>query len=140
MTTFQYLKDVVTLAYDEDKCIGCGMCEVVCPHGVFIVESGKARITDRDNCMECGACEMNCPVEAITVRAGVGCAAGIIAGTYSGSNSDCNCSVNLSQLQNKPSNGNHNRESGKSCCGPSVESEKDNKGEKPEGGSSCGCC
>jgi len=30
-----------------------------------------------DTCMECGACARNCPTEAITVRAGVGCATAV---------------------------------------------------------------
>jgi len=70
----RYLKNVVTLEYDPDKCTGCRMCAEVCPHRVFAVENGKARITDRDLCMECGACAKNCAWEAISVRAGVGCA------------------------------------------------------------------
>ncbi len=30
-----YLKNVVTLKLNEDKCTGCGMCLDVCPHEVF---------------------------------------------------------------------------------------------------------
>lgn len=70
----RYLKNVVTLTYDPEKCTGCGMCLEVCPHRVFALSEGKARITDRDLCMECGACARNCPSGAISVRAGVGCA------------------------------------------------------------------
>ena len=87
----RYIENVVTLQLDTEKCIGCGMCEIVCPHRVFAVENGKARIMDRDACMECGACEMNCPVDAIQVKAGVGCAAGIIRGAL-GVKGDCCCS------------------------------------------------
>jgi len=74
----RYLKDVTTLAYDAGKCVGCGCCTEVCPHGVFDMENGKAHITDKDLCMECGACVLNCPAKAIEVDAGVGCAAAII--------------------------------------------------------------
>ena len=35
MNVFRYLENVTTLKLDEDACIGCGMCEVVCPHTVF---------------------------------------------------------------------------------------------------------
>ncbi len=87
----RYLENVVTLALNSDSCTGCGMCEMVCPHGVFTVEDAKARVMDRDACMECGACARNCPVEAISVRSGVGCAAGIIAGAL-GIKGDCCCS------------------------------------------------
>lgn len=68
----KYLKNVVTLKLNPDKCIGCGVCGEVCPHGVFVVENRKARIEDKDNCMECGACAKNCLVGAINVKAGVG--------------------------------------------------------------------
>jgi len=70
----RYLRDVVTLELDSDKCTGCGMCTQVCVHAVFAVNGKVVQIVDRDNCMECGACEMNCPAAAVTVRAGVGCA------------------------------------------------------------------
>jgi ferredoxin len=70
----RYLKDVVTLELDSDKCTGCGMCTQVCAHAVFAVNGQAVQIVDKDGCMECGACAINCPVDAVTVRAGVGCA------------------------------------------------------------------
>ena len=73
-----YLKDVVTLKLDEEKCTGCGTCLSVCPHAVLRPANGKIEIRDRDACMECGACSQNCPVKAVSVRAGVGCAAAVI--------------------------------------------------------------
>ena len=78
MKGFHYLNDVVTLALDQQTCIGCGRCFEVCPHQVFVIDNKKAVLTDRDACMECGACALNCPVKAITVDAGVGCASGMI--------------------------------------------------------------
>jgi NAD-dependent dihydropyrimidine dehydrogenase PreA subunit len=68
----RYLRNTVSLAIDTGRCSGCGMCVSVCPHDVFMVEAGKARIRDRDACMECGACRVNCPREAISVEAGTG--------------------------------------------------------------------
>ncbi len=85
----QYLKNVVTLDLDEKKCIGCGMCLEVCPHRVFKMESERAKIQNRDGCMECGACARNCPASAISVRAGVGCAAAIVMGKLSGREPCC---------------------------------------------------
>lgn len=70
----RYLKNVVTLELDSDKCTGCAMCTRVCIHAVFALNGGVVEILDRDGCMECGACAMNCPTEAVTVRPGVGCA------------------------------------------------------------------
>ena len=78
MKTFRHLENVATLAYDERKCVGCGICATVCPHRIFAVVGGKAAILDREACMECGACALNCPAEAIDVTPGVGCAQYII--------------------------------------------------------------
>ena len=94
MRQLRYLKNVVTLSLDAEKCIGCGLCTIVCPHGVFELPNHRAVIVDRDACMECGACSRNCPVGAINVRPGVGCAAAILSSKLSGSakeNCDCCC-------------------------------------------------
>jgi len=88
-----YLKNVVTLMLDQEKCTGCGMCLSVCPHAVLSLTNGRARIENRDACMECGACARNCPTEAITVSAGVGCAAAVINAALSGKNPSCGCTV-----------------------------------------------
>lgn len=88
----RYIRNVVTLNYLEEKCIGCGMCKTVCPHNVFRIENGKAVINDKDLCMECGACMINCPVDALYVKKGVGCAAAIIQSKLRGSKEiSCNC-------------------------------------------------
>lgn len=75
---FKYIKNVVTLKLNKEKCIGCRLCETVCPHRVFKIENNKAYIFDIEKCMECGACKTNCPVRAIDVDSGVGCASAII--------------------------------------------------------------
>jgi ferredoxin len=92
MKELVYLPDVVTLKLNEDTCNGCGMCIKVCPHEVFELTGKKAHIIRRDYCMECGACALNCPVEAITVKSGVGCAAGIINGILNNTEPSCSCS------------------------------------------------
>ncbi len=90
--TMKYLKNVVTLHLDDSKCTGCGRCTEVCPHGAFALNNGKVTIADRDACMECGACSRNCAFEALSVTAGVGCAAGIIRGVLKGGAPECSCS------------------------------------------------
>ena len=88
----RYLPNVTTLHLDSERCAGCGMCAIVCPQGVFIVEERKSRILDRDACMECGACALNCVPGAVTVEAGVGCAAAVLDGTARGVGATCECS------------------------------------------------
>jgi NAD-dependent dihydropyrimidine dehydrogenase PreA subunit len=88
----KYLKNIVTLKLDAEKCKGCGMCVEVCPHDVFLMKEDKAQITDKDSCMECGACANNCPFSAIEVRSGVGCAYAIILGKLTGTEPSCGCS------------------------------------------------
>lgn len=91
MAQFVYLKNVVTLYLDEEKCVGCGMCVIVCPHTVLSMNGKHARIENRDACMECGACAQNCPTDAVTVQAGVGCAAAVINSALGRDSSSCCC-------------------------------------------------
>jgi ferredoxin len=84
-----YLKNGESLALDASKCRGCRQCMDVCPHAVFSMVAGKSMIHDRQSCMECGACARNCASGAITVKAGVGCAAAIIGGMLRGSSPTC---------------------------------------------------
>ena len=93
MQGLRYLEDAVTLSLDAEKCNGCRMCTVVCPHGVFAIGDDKhAFLADRGACMECGACALNCATGAITVTPGVGCASAIIRGWLTGSEPTCGCS------------------------------------------------
>ena len=88
-----YLRDVATLKLDGGKCIGCGMCLLVCPHAVLSQTNGKVEIRDRDACMECGACAQNCPVKAVTVQSGVGCATAVINSALGRKSTSCCCTI-----------------------------------------------
>lgn len=85
----KYLKNVVSLKLDTQKCTGCGMCVQVCPHDVFTIKEAKSVIGDKDYCMECGACSKNCPFSAIEVNSGVGCFRAILNGKRNGSEDCC---------------------------------------------------
>ena len=54
---------------DEDKCIGCGVCETICPD-IFKIEGDKAEVikkeTDNEKCVKEAA--ESCPVEAIIIE------------------------------------------------------------------------
>jgi len=88
-----YLKDVVTLRLEQEKCAGCGVCTLVCPHAVLSLTNGKIEIANRDACMECGACARNCPAEALSVRPGVGCAAAVINSKLKRKNASTCCTI-----------------------------------------------
>lgn len=88
----QYIKGVATLKLDGAKCVGCGLCQQVCPHAVFRMEGRKVAIQNQDRCIECGACAKNCPAGALAVNPGVGCASAIIKGWLTGSEPSCDCS------------------------------------------------
>ena len=75
---------VNTLRYEPEQCINCGMCSVVCPHGVFAPDGDTARLVQPESCMECGACQLNCPTGAIVVDSGVGCATAMILAALTG--------------------------------------------------------
>ena len=87
----RYLENEVTLQYDASKCNGCARCTEVCPHGIWRMENKRAVLVDRGACMECGACASNCEQQSITVRAGVGCAAGVLTGLLTGREPTCGC-------------------------------------------------
>ena len=54
------------LAYDGEKCIGCGRCANACLHGVHQI-AGGAHSLRRDACTACGACATLCPTGAATI-------------------------------------------------------------------------
>jgi NAD-dependent dihydropyrimidine dehydrogenase PreA subunit len=110
-----YLRDVTTLELKEEKCVGCGMCLVVCPHAVFGISNGRARIDEKDACMECGACAQNCPAQAIEVSAGVGCAAAVINAMLGREASSCCCVIESKDALGA-SKGCGDGKGGVSCC------------------------
>jgi heterodisulfide reductase subunit A len=59
--------EAITAVVDEDLCIGCGLCEELCPYGAPRVEEGKSKIVDV-LCRGCGVCAAECPRRAITMR------------------------------------------------------------------------
>lgn len=87
----RYIESAITLEYDTSKCDGCGLCVIVCPHASFAMLDKRAVLVDRGACMECSACVTNCEPGAITVRKGVGCAAGVLIGWLTGTESRCGC-------------------------------------------------
>lgn len=74
-------KDVQTgrLHFDEERCVGCGICARICPgHGIEIIPSEHNKkmpvmvmlTTDISACMACGDCLAACPQNAISIQQG----------------------------------------------------------------------
>jgi NAD-dependent dihydropyrimidine dehydrogenase PreA subunit len=103
MSPLIYLRDVSTLRLDQKKCMGCGMCLLVCPHAVLSLTNGKIEIANRDACMECGACARNCPAEALRVRSGVGCAIAVINAMLGRKKASCCCTIDSEEGSSGPS-------------------------------------
>lgn len=55
---------------DETLCKGAGLCEAVCPLGVFTVDQSKrlATLPGASSCVQCGACIVQCPCDALQFR------------------------------------------------------------------------
>lgn len=53
------------IVFSTDSCIGCGICESVCPHGSWSLVDGKG--VPEGDCENCLACVHNCPQMAISI-------------------------------------------------------------------------
>lgn len=81
-----------SLVYRPGSCIRCGLCAIVCPHGIFIMaDDSAAQLQNPQDCMECGACQLNCITGAITVTSGVGCASAMVRAALTGGEPTCGC-------------------------------------------------
>jgi heterodisulfide reductase subunit A len=59
--------DAITADVNEDLCVGCGLCEEICPYGAPKIENGKSKIREI-LCRGCGTCAAECPSQAISMR------------------------------------------------------------------------
>ena len=52
------------ISFLPEKCIGCGYCFKVCPHGCHVMEQ-NVHVFDRTNCDRCGLCTVECYAQAL---------------------------------------------------------------------------
>ena len=54
---------------DLEQCIGCGICESVCPQGAVKLSTGESphSVVDANSCRGCGICVAECPSGAMSL-------------------------------------------------------------------------
>jgi NAD-dependent dihydropyrimidine dehydrogenase PreA subunit len=57
---------MVEVIIDEDKCVKCRECVVVCPTEVIVEEDNKPVVKDANRCIGCLSCSYICRSDAIT--------------------------------------------------------------------------
>jgi 2-oxoacid:acceptor oxidoreductase delta subunit (pyruvate/2-ketoisovalerate family) len=53
---------------DENLCVGCNVCAVVCPFGAVKKDEREIARVNEDLCKGCGICAARCPEQAITMK------------------------------------------------------------------------
>jgi len=59
--------EAITAFVNRDLCVGCRMCEKLCPFGAHKIEEGKSTVIEAI-CKGCGICAAACLRRAITMR------------------------------------------------------------------------
>ncbi|NHJ02581.1 MAG: 4Fe-4S dicluster domain-containing protein [Candidatus Heimdallarchaeota archaeon] len=61
---------MLTILFNEKRCVGCKYCVQVCPRNCFGFNDSKhkAEIILPLNCLNCRACEINCEGDAIRIE------------------------------------------------------------------------
>ena len=78
--SINFLKETMELILDKEKCVGCGICSVVCPKDAISRgpiggsrrfsgdESIIPNLYDPNKCVYCGTCVYMCPFNALTLK------------------------------------------------------------------------
>jgi len=52
------------ISFNPERCIACGYCVRVCPHGCHVMRDGR-HVFERANCERCGLCTRECHAQAL---------------------------------------------------------------------------
>ena len=64
IATYGETKGKIVVSVDQEKCIGCGVCEEVCNWGAIKVIDDTVEIV-KEKCEGCGVCVCSCTQEAL---------------------------------------------------------------------------
>lgn len=64
--------ELITAEVDEEICVGCGLCETLCPYGAISMVNVNPKkiisLTTDVQCQGCGICVASCPIGARDLR------------------------------------------------------------------------
>lgn len=66
IATYEKTKGKIVVAANEEKCLGCGLCEEVCNWGAIKVDAIVD--IDKEKCEGCGVCVCSCPQKVLRLE------------------------------------------------------------------------
>ncbi len=61
-------KPALKIQIDKSKCVGCGLCQQVCPNNTIVTKENKKREIVVPECLTCFECVRVCPTKAIKYK------------------------------------------------------------------------